>query len=159
MVSSNIFDCSVQRTSSPASAVMRWLAASILLCVAAASSSRACRTYVALGAANPRTTQVVHAVAERDCQPTKTNKLASCQPDHSSKLAHQTPHPLKRTCFCAMAASKLACISSNLPCTVASSSSACCRSLVATLSSASDSRSFSILGSTTCSGARRLLTA
>eukprot|EP00955_Chlamydomonas_euryale_P005077 54229-Chlamydomonas_euryale.AAC.9 len=52
-------------------------------------------------------------------------------------------------CFCAMAWSNCACISSSLACTVAMRSSAAFFSLVATLSSASASRSVAILGSTT----------
>lgn len=55
-----------------------------------------------------------------------------------------------RTCFCAIAASNCACISSSLACTLAMRSSAAFFSFVATFSSASASRSLAILGSTTC---------
>mmetsp|Transcript_6332 Transcript_6332/g.12238 ORF Transcript_6332/g.12238 Transcript_6332/m.12238 type:complete len:261 (-) Transcript_6332:7355-8137(-) len=52
-------------------------------------------------------------------------------------------------CFCAMAASNCACISSSLACTFAMRSSAAFFSFVATFNSASASRNLPILGSTT----------
>ena len=134
MVSENCAACAFHRTSSPPSAEMSALAASIRRCVAAASSSSA------WGQGSDRPSAECSALVQL---------IHSCCLQCSCLTQTNLPPQSKLTCFCAMAASNWACMASRRACTTASSSSTACRSRVATLSSASLSRSLAILGSTT----------